>query len=245
MSAAVLHSESLAWGYDASAPLGRDLQLELEPGEALAIVGPNGAGKSTLLRTLAGARAPLDGRVLVGGQDISALSLEQRARRLALLPQDEAVDLDLTVRELVQLGRTPYLGAFGRLSRDDQSAVEEALEACELAPLASRALGEISGGERQRARLAMCLAQRVPLLLLDEPTSHLDLRRRYELFEQLAALRAERELAVVVVLHDLVDAYDAHDRVLVVADGEARVVARDDREALARAFGVPEKRIPV
>jgi iron complex transport system ATP-binding protein len=243
-SASPLSVRALSWGYRAA--LGGGLELTLQPGEAVAIVGANGAGKTTLLRTLAGQLPPLEGEVCLAGEGVVTLRPEQRARRVALLPQLISADLDLTVRELVELGRTPHLGLWGRLGVEDRRAVGEALSLCDLQELACRRLGALSGGERQRAQLALCLAQGAPLLLLDEPTAHLDLRHRHQLFQLLSRLRHQQRLTVVLVLHELADAYREGDRVLVLVDGAAVEIPADDparREKLARAFGVPPTRI--
>ena len=241
-----LETRDLSVGYEHPA-LVEGLNLRLEPGQMVAMVGPNGAGKTTLLNTLAGLRPPLSGAVLVGGRDLGDLDPPKRARRVALLPQMDRGDPTLTVHELVSLGRTPHLGLWGALSADDRRAVDEALDACDLTALARRPLAEISGGERQRARIGLTLAQSSPLLLLDEPANHLDLRRRYDFFALLSRLRRRRNLAVVVVLHDLAEAFREADRVLLLYRGRAVPVgaADPDRTAmLAEAFGVPTDYIP-
>jgi iron complex transport system ATP-binding protein len=243
-----LELERLACGFSGREPLVSELSLAVEPGAAVAFVGPNGAGKTTLLRTLAGLLPPLAGRVRLGEQDLAGLSRVERARQLALLSQEGAGEEGLTVRELVELGRTPYLGLFGRMGRADHEAVEHALQACHLAGLAGRRLDRLSGGERQRARIALAVAQQPRLLLLDEPVNHLDLRRRHEFYTLVGELRAERGLAVVLVLHDLAEAYREAQRVLVLDGGRALEVAADDperRQKLCAAFGVPEDRLPV
>lgn len=245
MTFAGLQLEGLSWGHGASA-LGGPLSLELATGASLAVVGPNGVGKSTLLRTIAGLQQPMAGTVRLSGTALPGLAAVARAREVAVLSQGAQVDPELTVRELVELGRTPHLGAFGRLRAEDRVAVEQALLSCDLELLASRPLGRLSGGELQRARLALALAQRAPLLLLDEPASHLDLRRRAELFALLARLRKERALVLVLVLHELAEAYREADRVLVLTPTSSRELLQDDprrREVLAEAFGVDAERI--
>lgn len=238
--------EGLSCGHH-DVPLLSGLDLSLEAGKALAVVGPNGAGKSTLLCALAGQDAMMAGKVLVQGEDLTALADVERARLVAMLPQTDRGDGGLRVEELVALGRTPHLGLWGHLGSEDRAAVQRALEDCGLTELRERPLEQLSGGERQRARIAMTLAQQCPLLLLDEPANHLDLRRRHELFELLGRLRKERRLALVLVLHDLQDAFREADEVLLLAQGRAEWVGLQDTdrvERLAHAFGVPVERIP-
>lgn len=246
MSPRPLVTEQLAWGYAASATLGTGLSLEVESGEAVAVVGPNGAGKSTLLKTLAGQLAPLSGSVLLGGADALPMRLRDRAQRVAVLPQSAPLDLDLTVLELVELGRTPHLGIWGAMTAEDRVAVERAIEQCGLTDLARSRLGKVSGGERQRAHVAMAVAQEAALLLLDEPTAHLDLRRRFELFELLARLREHSSLAVVMVLQDLSEAVRQSTRVLLTHAHHVEVVPSSDpalHTRFAEVFGVPVERI--
>lgn len=238
--------QGLSWGHERRAPLGSLPALGLVGGEALAVVGPNGAGKTSLLQTLCGALPAVAGTIRLAGQALAELTPRSRAQRVALLPQTLALDPELTVRELVELGRTPYLGWWGRLAPTDHAAVESAIARCDLRALADVALGRLSGGERQRALVAMTVAQQAPLLLLDEPTTHLDLRWRHQLFELLHALRRDLEVAVVMVLHDLAEAYREAPRVLVLGAGRAEEVARDDparRERLATVFDVPPDRL--
>lgn len=233
----------LTWGYLPYSPLGQDVSLNLEPGQSVAIVGPNGAGKTALLQTVAGLIPPLAGDVLLQGTSLTELSPMERARRLAVLPQDMAEHGDLTVQELVELGRTPYLGLWGNLGAEDYAAVTRALAICQLSALTHRPLQQISGGERQRARIALAVAQNTPLLLLDEPANHLDLRRRHEFFALLTQLRQEHHTAILMVLHDLADAYREADRVLVIHHGQAEEISAEDSaltRRLAQAFEVPE-----
>ncbi len=239
-----LRLEGLAWGFDGS-PLVTGCDLEIGAGESLVVVGGNGAGKSTLLRTVAGILRPVAGRVLVDGGDIHGLRPGGRARRVSLLPQIQAVDPELAVEDLVRLGRTPYLDRFGRLARGDASAVDRAIRACRLGEFRERRIGRISGGERQRARLAMVLAQETPLLLLDEPLSHLDLRYRLGLFEVLKRLREERRVAVMMVAHSLEDARRFGDSFLLLDRGRARRFDSegfpDLIEAIREGSGVPSE----
>jgi iron complex transport system ATP-binding protein len=197
----------------------RECSFAVGSGEIVAIVGPNGAGKSTLLRILAGLLRPSTGRVSLDGQDLMALSRSQVARRIAVVPQIFDTLFPFTVREVVALGRTARLGAFGRASVDDVAAVERAIRELELESLASRRIDRLSGGERQRAVLAMALAQETAVLLLDEPTVHLDPGHQLATLELLRGLATRRQLAVCAVLHDLNLASTFASRIVALADG--------------------------
>src|SRR5206468_5329170 len=181
----------------------RDCSFSLHSGEIVAVVGPNGAGKSTLLRILAGLLRPRAGAVSLDGRDLSTLSRSGVARRIAVVPQIFDTLFPFTVREVVALGRTARLGAFGRASADDLAAVDRAIGELELEALAGRRIDRLSGGERQRAVLAMALAQETAVLLLDEPTVHLDPGHQLATLELLRELARRRQLAVGAVLHDL------------------------------------------
>lgn len=205
-----------------------------------AIVGPNGAGKSTLLRALAGLLVPDGGRVLLGAEDLRALPAAQRGRRLAWLAQGGAVggeaSGDLTVAETVALGRIPHLGLAGLPGAQDQAAIRRALLACECADRADRPLAELSGGERQRALLARALATEAPVLLLDEPTTHLDPPHQVALVRLLRRLCAANPAqAVVTVLHELPLALAA-DRLLLLADGRVQAAGAAGDAAVHRAI---------
>jgi len=197
----------------------RDCSFSMGSGEIVSIVGPNGAGKSTLLRILAGLLRPAAGAVAIDGQDIATLSRAAVARRIAVVPQIFDTLFPFTVREVVGLGRTARLGAFGRASADDVVAVDRAMAELELGPLASRPIDRLSGGERQRAVLAMALAQETDMLLLDEPTVHLDPGHQLATLELLRELGTRRQLAVCAVLHDLNLASAFASRIVVIADG--------------------------
>jgi iron complex transport system ATP-binding protein len=188
-------------------------------GEIVAVVGPNGAGKSTLLRVLAGLLRPTAGAVALDGQDVATFSRSAVARRIAVVPQIFDTLFPFTVREVVALGRTARLGPFGRASAEDVAAVDRAIVELELEPLASRRIDRLSGGERQRAVLAMALAQETAVLLLDEPTVHLDPGHQLATLELLRELATRRDLAVCAVLHDLNLASAFASRIVVLADG--------------------------
>jgi iron complex transport system ATP-binding protein len=220
----------------------RRVSLTVTHGELVAIVGPNGGGKSTLLRGLARLHKPAAGRVLLGDNDIRALNARAVARVLAVLPQSPPAWLDLTVRELTWRGRYPHQGLLQRATSADHDAVAWAMDAADVACFADRSLLSLSGGERQRAWIALALAQQPAILLLDEPTSFLDIRHQVEIMQLLQRLNADG-ITVVVVLHDLALASRHAQRVVGLRDGQ---VAFDGSPlsvfqppALEAVFGVP------
>ncbi len=220
----------------------RDVSLRVSPGEFVAIVGPNASGKSTLMRAVGRAHRPQEGRVTLDGDDLYRLPPREVARRLAFLPQLMETEIDLTVEELAWRGRLPHQRVLRPATERDALVVEDALRATDSWALRARPLGSLSGGERRRAWIALALAQEPRVLLLDEPTTFLDLRHQLEVMETLSALRAEG-LAVACVLHDLALAARYADRLVGLARGG---IAFDGRPAdvleadlLSDVFGVP------
>jgi iron complex transport system ATP-binding protein len=177
--------------------------LVVQEGEHTAILGPNGAGKSTLLRLMLGILGPSRGRVLLWGRPSAEWERRQMARMVGVVAQDRPPDFPLPIREFVELGRNPHLRPFQRLGPADREAVDRAIQATDLRTLSERHLGQLSGGELQRAKLARALAQEPRVLLLDEPTAHLDLSHGLEFFDMLADLASRERLTVVTVTHDL------------------------------------------
>jgi iron complex transport system ATP-binding protein len=220
MTTTLLEARGLSAGYGPR-PVVVDVDFVIRAGELAAIVGPNAAGKSTLLHALAGALPASRGEVLLGGASIRSLPARERARRLALVPQSARWDVGFTVREMVALGRSPRAGAWSLESPEDRAAIERALADADVAHLSARTFAELSGGERQRVLFARSLAQAAPLVLLDEPTAHLDLGHQQLVLERMHA-QARAGGAAVLVLHDLSLAARA-DRVVVLDRG--RVVA--------------------
>jgi iron complex transport system ATP-binding protein len=212
----------------------------LEQGEWLTVIGPNGAGKSTLLRAVVGL-VPYAGSIELGGVPAAALTRRQLARRVAFVPQEPHLPSEMEVRDYVLLGRTPHLGYFGKTGPRDLEAAEAAIARLDLVGLAARRLGTLSGGERQRAVLARALAQDASLLLLDEPTSSLDVGRGQQVLELVDGLRSENGLTVLATMHDLTLAGQYADTLLfldrgrVVARGGPRVVLR--RDLIAKHYG--------
>ena len=219
---AAIGIEGLSVRLGAAAVLDR-LDLEVAAGEWLNVVGPNGAGKTTLLRAVLGS-APFAGAVRVAG--LADRRPAARARMLAYVPQTPVIPAGMAVIDYVLLGRTPHRSVFAGDSARDLSVAGEVLRRLDLAPLAERELRSLSGGERQRAVLARALAQRAPILLLDEPTTALDLGHQQDVLELVEELRAEASLTVVATLHDLTLAARYGDRVALLAGG--RIVEQGD-----------------
>ncbi|GHJ59767.1 iron-dicitrate ABC transporter ATP-binding protein [Nocardioides sp. OK12] len=199
-----------------------DLTLEVAPRTVTALVGPNGSGKSTLLMTLARVLRPQAGEVLLDGSPLARTSSVEVARRLGVLPQSAVVPTGATVREVVEQGRYPQLGAWAMLRRRDDTAMRRALELTGLTALADRRLDSLSGGERQRAWIAMTLAQETGILLLDEPTTYLDVRHQIDLMNLVEHLRDDHAMTVVMVLHDLNQAARHADRIVALRGGRVR-----------------------
>jgi iron complex transport system ATP-binding protein len=203
-ASAAIRFEEVTFRYSAvSDPVAQDVSFSIQPGEMVALLGPNGAGKSTLLKLASGALRPQAGRVTLDGDDVRGLAREAVARRVALAPQDFTVQFAYTVRQIVELGRTPHLGSWGVMRVSDRRAVDEAMELVGVTPLADRVFAELSGGERQWALIALTLAQQAPILLLDEPTAHLDIRRQIETLALLRRLNRTHGLTVLATMHDI------------------------------------------
>ncbi|GHH17884.1 ABC transporter ATP-binding protein [Streptomyces lanatus] len=200
-----------------------DASVTLRPGEVTVLVGPNGSGKSTLLRTLARLQRPRTATLVVDGSDGLALTPREFSRRVALLTQGRPTPGGLTVRDVVEFGRYPYRGRWGRADPDGPAAVDRALAMTGVSELAERGAEHLSGGQLQRVWLAGCLAQQTGVLLLDEPTTYLDLRYQVELLDLVRDLADDHGIAVGAVLHDLDQAAALADRIVLLHEG--RIVA--------------------
>jgi len=241
-----LRAEGVTLAYDGNV-VTRDLSVAVPPGGFTAIVGPNACGKSTLLRALVRMLKPRAGSVLLDGAQIQSLPTKQVARRLGLLPQSSTAPDGITVADLVARGRHPHQSLLRQWSRDDERAVLDAMGKTRVDDLADRLVDELSGGQRQRVWLAMALAQETPLLLLDEPTTFLDIAHQMEVLDLCAEMH-EQGRTLVAVLHDLNHAcrYATHLIAMregeIVAQGEPGAIV--DGELVESVFGLPCTVIP-
>jgi ferric hydroxamate transport system ATP-binding protein len=237
-----LRGHALTLGYHDS-PVVHAADVRLVAGQVTALVGPNGSGKSTLLRALARLHPVSDGTVHVGDVDARTLSPREFAQRVTLLSQSRPSPSGLAVRDVVAFGRHPYRRRFGGPDADDQRAVAWALEVTGTSPMADRPVDELSGGELQRVWLATCLAQDTGILLLDEPTNHLDLRYQVEILDLVRDLADDHGVALGIVLHDLNQAADVADQVVLLERGCVRAAGLPIDalvgEHLSEVYGIP------
>jgi iron complex transport system ATP-binding protein len=193
---------AVTFGYGREAVL-REISLTAIRGQFIGLIGPNASGKSTLVRAMSGVVRPWRGTVTFDGRDLAGMTPQAIGRRIAVMEQDTAPAFDFAVREFVGMGRYPHLPRFGRESAADRSAVNQAMELAGVSGLAERRMDHLSGGERQRVVLARTLAQQPELLMLDEPTSHLDINHQVEVLDVVRDLNRRAGLTVIAVLHDL------------------------------------------
>ncbi|MBZ4486730.1 ABC transporter ATP-binding protein [Microbacterium sp. cx-55] len=236
-----LAAEAVSLGYGSTVVV-NDVSLVIRPGEVTSIVGPNGSGKSTFVRALAGLVTPQAGRVMLDGRDLATQRPRETARRIGFLPQSLIAPEHITVKELVGHGRDPHRRWFEAWSAHDSAAVESALELTDMTGLADHPVDELSGGQRQRAWIALTLAQTPGILILDEPTTYLDIAHQLDTLELVSTLVRERGTTVMLVLHDLTMAARYSDTVVAMHEGRiaAQGVPRDvfTPETLERVFDI-------
>lgn len=236
----ILQAQQLDIGYG-DTRIVQALSFSPPPGKVTALIGPNGCGKSTLLKAFARILTPQSGTLSLDGQAYAQLSPRELARKIAFLPQVLPIPEGVSVRQLVAYGRSPHNSLWGRLSGADRSSVDQALQRMELEALAERPLSDLSGGQRQRAWLAMVMAQDAAIVLLDEPTTYLDISHQVELLDLMRQLSAEGK-TVITVLHDINQACRYADHLAVMQAG--RLVASGtpdevlDAELVSRVFDV-------
>lgn len=235
-----LHTHNLSLGYEQLVV--PKLSLVIPAGKLTALVGANGSGKSTILRALTRILKPRGGAAYLDGKAIHELSTRQVAKQLALLPQNPDAPAALTVRELVSYGRFPHQGVLGGPTRDDQRAVRHALGQTGMTAFAERPVGTLSGGQQQRAWIAMALAQETAVLLLDEPTTHLDMAHQLEVLGLLETLNRDEGRTIVMVVHDLNHASRYAQHIVAIARGEVAVAGTPAEvmtpDMLRRVFAV-------
>lgn len=238
----MLRIENLSVDYGSRRVL-HNVSLDVQSGEVVALIGPNGAGKSTLIRAVSGVVPIRSGYVHTNGDDFRSLTHIQRARYLAVVPQAVSLPPAFTVWETVLLGRTPYLGFLGQPSQVDEELARRALERVHALEFAERRVGELSGGEAQRVLLARALCQSTPILLLDEPTAHLDLQYQVSLLQLVYELAHHDHLAVLVALHDLNLAAHYADRVALLVGGMIKAIGAPREvltsELISQAYCLP------
>ena len=226
----------------------RQATFDLEEGSCSALIGTNGVGKTTLLRIAAGALPPASGEVILRGQPMKTLPLKEIARTIALVPQQLELPFEFTVQQVVEQGRTPYIGMLRGPGRSDRLAVERALDLADVASLRHRIFNELSGGERQRVKIALGLAQEPRLLLLDEPTQNLDIGRQVELIDLLHFLRDEG-ITILASIHDLHLVDKNFSTVLLLSPGQPLASGSPEQmlkpSLLERAFQCPPDRHPL
>jgi ABC-type cobalamin/Fe3+-siderophores transport system ATPase subunit len=217
----MLKIESLSVNYGSHRIL-NDVSLNVQSGEVVALIGPNGAGKSTLIRAVSGVIPIVSGSIRTNDDDFHSLTPTRRAKYLAVVPQAVSLPPAFTVWETVLMGRTPYLGFIGQTSPNDDEIARDALKRVDALNLSDRRVGELSGGEAQRILLARALCQSTPILLLDEPTTHLDLQYQVNFLQLIHELAHHDDLAVLIALHDLNLAAHYADRVALMVAGVIR-----------------------
>ena len=218
MSVAALEMEQVGFAYGRT-PILAGLDLTIAPQTITGILGPNGSGKTTFVRLASAALRPASGRIRVFGDELGLIPPRERAKRIAVVPQDTNPVFEFTVEEIVRMGRAPHLGLFGLEGSRDRKIAADAMARCEVDHVAGRSFRALSGGERQRVMLARALAQEARLLLLDEPTAFLDLRHRLAVYALLGRLHADTGLTVVVVSHDINLAARHCDRLVLLRCG--------------------------
>jgi ferric enterobactin transport system ATP-binding protein len=232
MTQSRLHGATLTLGYGKKI-IAESLNVSIPNGKFTAIIGPNGCGKSTLLRTLSRLMKPLNGQVWLDGEQIERYATKEVARRIGLLPQNASAPGDITVQELVSRGRYPHQPLFTRWREEDERAVSRAMKATGIEALASQSVDTLSGGQRQRAWIAMVLAQETSILLLDEPTTWLDISHQIDLLELLSALNEQQGFTLAAVLHDLNQACRYANHIIALREGV--IVAQGDPKEIVTA----------
>lgn len=214
-----LEVEKIKYGYGEKMVL-NEISFSVKKGEFISILGPNGSGKSTLLKTLNNIYKPWEGKILVRGKNIKELKKKELAKNMALVLQDNSVDYEFTVEDIVLMGRHPHKGRFQREDENDYKIISESLEMTNTTELRHRKITELSGGERQRVMIAKALAQRASIILLDEPTSHLDINHQIEILKLLKDMNKKRGTTIILVIHDINLGVRYSDKIIILNKGK-------------------------
>lgn len=232
----VISLSQLSVGYTLSHPVISDINLELRSGQLACLIGENGIGKSTLLKTLTGFLPKLKGSLLLGDRDIDSFSQRELARQVSIVLTQKPDVQNLTIEEIIGLGRSPYTGFFGRLRAEDRKVVDDAIATMGIEKLRGRMIQTLSDGERQKVMIAKALAQETPIILLDEPTAFLDFPSKAETFQSLQRMAHERDKLILLSTHDLELAVRFADSLLEVKKGTLQAVSATEVKASIRAI---------
>lgn len=232
----VISLSQLSVGYTPSHPVISDINLELRSGQLACLIGENGIGKSTLLKTLTGFLPKLKGSLLLGNRDIESFSQRELARQVSIVLTQKPDVQNLTIEEIIGLGRSPYTGFFGRLRAEDRKVVDDAIATMGIEKLRGRMIHTLSDGERQKVMIAKALAQETPIILLDEPTAFLDFPSKAETFQSLQRMAHERDKLILLSTHDLELAVRFADSLLEVKKGALQAVSASEVKASIRAI---------
>lgn len=232
----VISLSQLSVGYSLSHPVISDINLELRSGQLACLIGENGIGKSTLLKTLTGFLPKLKGSLLLGNRDIESFSQRELARQVSIVLTQKPDVQNLTIEEIIGLGRSPYTGFFGRLRAEDRKVVDDAIATMGIEKLRGRMIQTLSDGERQKVMIAKALAQETSIILLDEPTAFLDFPSKAETFQSLQRMAHERDKLILLSTHDLELAVRFADSLLEVKKGALQAVSASEVKASIRAI---------
>jgi len=227
----IISLSQLSVGYTLSHPVISDINLELRSGQLACLIGENGIGKSTLLKTLTGFLPKLKGSLLLGNRDIESFSQRELARQVSIVLTQKPDVQNLTIEEIIGLGRSPYTGFFGRLRAEDRKVVDDAITTMGIEKLRGRMIQTLSDGERQKVMIAKALAQETSVILLDEPTAFLDFPSKAETFQTLRRMAHERDKLILLSTHDLELAVRFADNLLEVREGRLKEVSAADVKA--------------
>ena len=232
----VINLSQLSVGYSLSHPVISDINLELRSGQLACLIGENGIGKSTLLKTLTGFLPKMKGSLLLGNRDIESFSQRELARQVSIVLTQKPDVQNLTIEEIIGLGRSPYTGFFGRLRAEDRKVVDDAITTMGIEKLRGRMIQTLSDGERQKVMIAKALAQETPIILLDEPTAFLDFPSKAETFQSLQRMAHERDKLILLSTHDLELAVRFADSLLEVKKGALQAVSASEVKASIRTI---------